>query len=235
MKKVFITLVLTTIFSSSYSIDFKKLRLGVIASPSTSWLGANAATISDQDAELGFSFGFDADYFFADNYALNTGLEMNYMNAALKYQSGKILDGDFNTNNTTISYAINYLKIPIGFKFLSDNIGAYNIYVNMGLQFQFLIGAEGTTSGGKMYQQSSQADPKIEVAHFNNRKISDEVNSVNLSYKVEAGTEYYFVGKTAARIGLRYEHGLTSTIVSDGKEDNDSPIRAMSLILGLVF
>jgi opacity protein-like surface antigen len=229
IKRLLVITLLISAFSAK-SIDYNRLRFAIVAVPNLTWLNANAESIHKKGSEGGFNFGLETDYFFADNYALNTGLQMCYINSSLKYDSGSMLDDKFKFNTTDLNYFINYLKLPIGFKFLSDNIGDYNIYAQLGVQLQFKISAEGTTSGGKLTNTDKNEDE-----HIKSRKLNDEINPVNLSYYVGAGMEYYFVGKTAVQLGIRYEHGLVSTIISEGKEDNDSSMRSLSLVVGLVF
>lgn len=231
MKKLTLLTCLVLYSALTQAIDFDKLRFSLVGGLDFTKLTANAESIAALSHNSGFHFGVETDYFFANNYAFNSGLQMSYANPSLRYQKGTMMDERFTFNNTDLEYHINYLKIPLGLKFLSSDIGKWNIYAHLGIQYQIRLSAEGTTTGGKM----KDAQKENQERHIRELKITKEVNPGNFLYYIGAGTEYYFVGKTAIRFGLRYEHGLMNTIISQGKEDSDSQIRSISTLVGIIF
>jgi hypothetical protein len=204
----------------------QKLRFSIFANPCFNWLQSDLKTVQSGSISLGFDAGLTVDKFFADYYAISSGVSIGSAGGNLKYTGPTA--GFFNfkshgktikvPNNTTIKFKLQYITIPIGLKFKTKEIGYLTYFAHLGLTTQMNIKAIGTSSDAN----SSLADDNI----------SDEINFFNLGYHIGAGAEYSIGGNTALVFGLTYTNGFVDITSSSGDKITTASI---ALRLGILF
>ncbi len=89
MKKINILIlfsVLTTLsFAQTTKTSSNKYRLGFKVSPNVSWLASDNGNMTVGEKSLQFGYGLNFDIFFADNYAIGTGLNVNNTGGKYSY------------------------------------------------------------------------------------------------------------------------------------------------------
>ncbi|HUV00666.1 MAG TPA: porin family protein, partial [Bacteroidales bacterium] len=130
----------------SGNIKSQDLQFSLYADPLIGWFSSDTKGSSNEGARPGFSLGLIFDKYFADNYALSTGISM--MNV-----SGRVFYSDTTTirfkNSTTelnpeenITYRIQFLSIPVGLKLRTNQIGYMTLFTNVGLDPKIVIGGK---------------------------------------------------------------------------------------------
>jgi hypothetical protein len=186
----------------------QKISFGVFADPVISWFSSDNKATSNKGARAGFNFGFTFNKYFAENYAFSTGI-------SLTSAGGKLANSDtilmsFNNFSSKVSpnqpviYKIQYLNIPLGLKFKSNQIGYFTIFSDIGIDPKVVV-------GGKV---------DIPSVPINGEVALKELNRFNLSYHVMAGIEYSLGGSTAMVLGLGYENNFLDVT----KDINRQPI-----------
>jgi hypothetical protein len=186
----------------------QKISFGLFADPVISWFSSDNKSTINKGARAGFNFGLSFNKYFAENYAFSTGL-------SLTSAGGKLANSDtilmtFNNfsrkvaPNQPVVYKIQYLNLPIGLKFKSNQIGYVTIFSDIGIDPKVVV-------GGKV------DIPSISVSGEGAMK---ELNRFNLSYHVMAGIEYSLGGSTAMVLGLGYENNFLDVT----KDINKQPI-----------
>jgi hypothetical protein len=111
-------------------------RIGAVLLPQSTWLlnqdDSDAGPELDYEVTWGFAGGISASYNFNDY--LGVGLDVLYSNQGQKYK-GRESDTTYYTAKTTL----NYLKLPLLFRFNSDPNSVVQFSAFLGPQFSFLL------------------------------------------------------------------------------------------------
>ena len=117
-------LIVLTMLSASWC-SAQKLKLGVTASPTFSFVASDNEDVSSDGNSIGILYGLMADYQFSDNekYALFTGFNIHHTN------------GKFSSATENYSVAVSLIEIPAIFKLSTDQVNLINYYGQFGLNF----------------------------------------------------------------------------------------------------
>jgi hypothetical protein len=235
---------LSTIVTGQNVEDF---RFGLQISPSLSWMNTDDQRITNQSTALGLKLAFQAEFGFAEKYAIASGIGFHF-NAGGTMQSAyggrffteSIPEGEpFNDpNNLTgnqvlLDYSIQYVEIPIGLKLRTREFGVLTYYLEAPI---FTLGirsnAQGSLSGGAIATEVEEIPIKPEVTPF------------ALSWGFGGGVEYSILDGTRLFGGLTFQRLFTDVTkdgddyVYQGRVATDDPkatINSMTLRLGVLF
>lgn len=230
MKKYVIILALILLYNPIFSQDFgKRLRLGIGASPSLSWMSSDYKNVVGDGVKLSVKYGINFDYRILDNYYFSGGLKMSSLNGKLKYADENLpfMAGNtlvlFNTDgseNVSIDYKLKYIEIPLGMKLKTNEIGYLTYFARFGLNPAINISAIGSAN------QLSIEDVDI----------NDEVNFFTLGYHFGAGVEYALSTNFIFMGGISYNQGFIDvTSSTDGREKDKTVISSVALNFGIFF
>jgi hypothetical protein len=205
---------------ASFLLPAQNVRFSVIADPQFSWMVPNEDNISREGAILGMNAGMLLDIFFAENYAFATGVTISNLGGKLNYSDQLIYttpDGrDTIPSNTTITYKLQYISIPLGLKFKTNEIGYATYYANLGLNPMFSLKSHANFAGGN--------EEKV--------KIPDEISFFNINYFILLGMQYSLGGSTAITGGLGYSSGFTDIT---SRASDKITINSVTIRLGIIF
>jgi hypothetical protein len=178
------------------SIFSQNIRFSVIGEPQISWMVPGKDNISRQGAIMGLNAGLHLDKFFTKNYAFSTGITISNLGGKLAYSDPLIYQTDKGKDTipafSVIKYKIQYISVPIGLKFKTNEIGYATYFANLGFNPMFRIKAHGS-------------DNKDILNHDD---ISEVISLFNLNYFIHIGVEYSLGGSTALVGGLGYSAGF---------------------------
>jgi len=227
-KIVLIIVLLATLTANSWA---QKLKFSIVGEPQISWLKPDIVNVENSGSKLGIKYGLNMEKYFQDNYALSTGLLINNTGGRLFY-SDTIYFQISNTIDTLgqeeIKYNIQYIEIPLGLKFTTNEIGYFKYFGQIGLSGQVRIKATGD----------------IESNASNDAKINDEVSLFNAGYYIGGGIQYSLGGSASITAALTYTNGFIDiTPVIDNKENNNTNARladkvvlnSLALKIGIIF
>ena len=217
MKKYLIILIILLGTLRIYSQD---MRFTVFVDPQFSWMASDIKTVDKDGSKFGVNIGLNVDKFFADNYALMSGISIDNTGGKLTFEdpkSIKINGPDTTlTAGSTVKYKLQYINIPLGLKFKTNEIGYLTFYTHLGI------------NGGI----NIKATAEVDNFELDNENISDEVALFNLGYFIGAGVEYSIGGNSAIVIGLTYTNGFID-ITTDS---NDKvTLRNLGIRIGILF
>ena len=133
-RKICIVIVLFFAASSAFGQQF---RFGILIDPTITWLRSDVSDVTRDKARMGIDIGMSVDYFFSENYAFATGISMFNMGGTLKYDKGITLhtkDGNIAVEpGDKVKYKVQYVKIPVGLKFKTHEIGRFTYSANLGV------------------------------------------------------------------------------------------------------
>ena len=180
------------IFSNNKSFS-QDIRFGVFADPVISWFSSDTKVTKNDGARAGFNFGFTFNRYFSKNYSFSSGISI--MSAGGRLYNTDTINMAFNKftvevpSGKTVIYKIQYIDVPIGLKFESNQIGYVTFFSDLGIDPKFVV-------GGK-------AD--IPSAEIKSEAAVNELRKINISYHILAGIEYSLGGTTGMIFGIGFE------------------------------
>ncbi len=212
---LFILLLLIPVTSFSQGVRFI-----VFADPQIAWLKPEVRNIESTGVRGGLNAGFEMDNFFSSNYALTTGISINSIGGKLRFNNPAEVRFEAFTDTLApgniMIYKLQYIDIPLGFKFTTREIGYTTIYANLGL-------------GGHINIRS-RAD--INALGIEGESLKDEIQRFNFSYHFGAGIHYSLGGQTALVLGLEYRHRFVDIASS---KQHIALLNSISLRAGILF
>jgi len=208
------------------------LRLGFQVSPIFSWMTTDNVDINNNGTNLGLKLGARGEVFFRENYAFliglgfgfNSGGQLRYTQFSDTWQRSDIPNGVITPfpANTDLRYRIQYVEIPFGLKFRTNEIGYLRYYAELPV----------ITLGFK-----SQARGQIQYSNINEDKIDikKEVTPLSLSWGVGGGVEYSVSEGTSLIGGVSFQRGFTDVTKNYDNVDEKATISAIVLHLGVMF
>lgn len=168
----------------------QNMQFGVQFNPLLSWYNSKNSSMDRNGLHLGLQGGLDFDNYFSDRYAFNTGIFLGSAGGKLKLKGAESREFASSIIAPGSSLDINYrtLTIPIGLKFKTEEIGYVTIYGKVGINTQFVLNSEASSSDGVL----------------NNESFSSEIWPINMGYYIGGGMEYAVTRTSAIVIGLSY-------------------------------
>ena len=189
MKKIVIALLFFAFVLNSHAQEWKKFELSLVATPVLSWLNSDHDNASSDGSRFGFKFGVNADLFFAENYAFNTGLTINHVGGNINYNEEGI--------NNAVTYKLQYIEIPLGVKLRSNQLRRTSFWGLFGLTPMV----------------------NIKATDDDDNNLSKEVELFNLGYNIGGGLHYDLGGNIALMGGLVFYNGFTDVTSREGFDD----------------
>jgi Opacity protein and related surface antigens len=224
MKKIAIT----ALFAFAFLLPaHSQVHFGITLDPQVSWLSSDRKKVEGDGYIPGIAFGLNIDRYFAERYAVYTGVFIESTGGYLKYNTTgftldtKDRDGYVINQGESMKYRLQYLTAPIGIKLKTNPIGYNTFYANLGFKTSILLKSKGFSGSG--HTGADAMDGEV---------LDGEMNYINLGYQIGAGTEYSLGGNVALIFGVTYNNGLTNTVNNSSLHIN---LNNISFKLGVMF
>ncbi len=217
----------------------QKIRYNIIAGPSLSWMSANFNKIESGGAKLAFKFQAQAEYWITDRFALTGGLGISLgPGGTLEYEKGgdiwkeaRLSDNVYHVlpNNSVMSYRMNYIDIPFGFKLRTIEVGKYRFFLHAP---EFAISMR-TKARGSIDASGLEATE--------DEDIRDIISFFTLFYGLGAGAEFKVSHDITLTAGLRFMQSFTDITDDNGryndgtKEDSKGILSNLDFRIGISF
>lgn len=187
----------------------QKIRFGLFADPVIGWFSSDTHGTESKGARAGFNFGLIFNKYFTDNYAFSTGI--NILNAGGQFTNSVPVEMEFKNMQAsvaageTVIYKVQYLSVPLGLKFNSNQIGYISFFTDLGLDPKVVIGGKADI-------------PSLDITGEN---AMEELGLFNLSYHITGGVEYSIGGTTALVFGLGFDNNFVDITKENGIQPAD--------------
>ena len=232
---------LTTLsFAQAPKAPTNKYRLGFKVSPNISWLSSDDGNYTADGASLQFGYGLNFDIFFAEHYAIGTGININNSGGKYSYfaeytgddvgASGASLTNIKQIGRISRDLRLQYLQIPLTFKMKTDEIGFITYWGQFGIGLNMNLKAISDDQIDYLsYQDSSYAwvTSNRESTTLVKTDIKNEVKIFSSNLIFAAGIEYSLSGNTSILAGLTFQNGFTDVLKGNGiakDQSTNSPL-----------
>ncbi|MCX6231558.1 MAG: porin family protein [Bacteroidetes bacterium] len=207
--------------------DKSFVQLGAKISPNIAWLNSNSSDITSDGTSLKFSWGFIADFRFAEKYFFSTGFNINSIGGRIIYPDADtaLIPGTKHRNIKT-----KYVEIPVSVKMKTRQFGYLTIFGQVGLGLGMRISAY--SDDDFIPNSSSVAISKTDI------KIQDQINFFRLSMILAAGVEYNLGGSTSLIGAISFNNGFNNifnTVKTTPQIDADASSNSFELSIGILF
>lgn len=213
---------------------FAQVKLGLRLAPGlavNSVIGDDTFDAAETNgASVRFSAGPIADFFFADNYAISTGLWYTVKRGSFQVPGG-LLDADGASLGTQTTYNLQMIQIPVTVKLYTNEVAPdIRVYFQLGGTFDAKLAEKAKEEDNNILAQLSEAQD--ERAAY---------KPIDIGLYLGAGAEVVLGENTALFGGLNYNRGLINALgrldYNGSRINNDLKIRnqLISLEVGIKF
>ena len=160
MKKSLLIVGLLMAMSLTASAQYKGFSFGFKVGPSFDWTGSKTGAAINQRTKTGFDVGLVAEYYFAENYAIVTGVNVDFVNGQYKFDDKRNLSAvdsitDYQLGSVDRKFKTTIYEIPLMLKLVTPELGNLPLraYAQVG-------GAFGYTQRVKVMDSFSLGDLK---------------------------------------------------------------------------
>ena len=228
MKKLFLALLAV---GASAGAASAQVEIGLKLSPSVTNLRAespSSLSFQNEKSKLTIGGGLIVDYFFGQNYAFSTGLQLVGKGGTISF-----LD-PINDRRYEQKIGVQYLEVPVSVKLFTNDITT-----DTKLYFQ-LGGTLGGAIAAKIDGNKRYISPTVVTSTGNQEtKALDHVITPEIAALLGFGVEYQVGQSTKVLAGLSYHRGLLNVdeYFEDSRKFSDVNLKnsEFALDLGLKF
>ena len=202
-----------------------KFRFGIGGSTGYAWLKPTSKGLSSGDGQAAVGYGLMFDYNISDNYAISTGLDINYRGGNLTFDFADTTKGAAKIN-------LQYLEIPLQLKMKTKAIGYFTYFAAFGGSIGYALSRTGN------YGLIAMGTKKGIISIVDD-KLTDYTNPVAVSLIINAGTEYNISGKTSIVASLFFNNSfvdiLSNPVLAGVKYTTSSRANVLGIKIGVFF
>lgn len=214
---------------------FAQVKLGLRLAPGVAVNSVIGDDIFDaaepNGASVRFSAGPIADFFFADNYAISTGLWYTVKRASFRVPNGSFTDAQGNSLGSQTIYNLQTIQIPVTVKLYTNEIAP-----DIRVYFQL-----GGTFDGKLAEKAKEENNNLLATLSEQQDEKAAFKPIDIALYLGAGAEMVLGTNTAIFGGLNYNRGLVNALTgldyNGSKINDDLKLRnqLVSLEVGIKF
>jgi opacity protein-like surface antigen len=166
--------------------------------------------VTSDGSKTGFMWGLMMDYYFADNYAIATGFQINYTGGKITSTINPAVTPISAVNivkAASIDYKIQYLEVPFGLKLRSDDLNGVRVFGQLGINLgvplskkaSFTITYSDTVSG---------VAKDVSISGENEKLRGTGISPILLQMNIGGGMEYAITEKMSIYAGVFYNNGF---------------------------
>ena len=211
MKKTLLFVGLMLALSLGASAQDQEFSFGLRLGPNFTWTASRQGAAVNEGTGVGFDMGFVAEYYFTENYAIVSGVNVNFVKGHYSFDDKYVTAPDTLLYNIDRQFRTTVYEIPLMLKLVTPELG------NLPLRaYAQLGGAFGITPSVKVkdkFTLDGNTDPAFgNDAYSASRK--GEYNPIHASLRVGAGAEYALLESTRVFLGFYYSYDFLNSISS---------------------
>ena len=209
MKKKLLFVGLMLALSLSALAQEQEFVFGFRLGPNFNWIGSRAGAAENHGdksgTDVGFDLGFVAEYYFTENYALVTGVNVNFLKGQYDFEDKRLVSYDTVLGNVSRTFKTTSFEIPLMFKMVTPEIGSIplRLYAQLG-------GAFGVSPRVKVKDTFSLGG----IVEDQYRVAKGEYNPIHASLRAGIGAEYEILESMKVFLSCYYSYDILNGISS---------------------
>ncbi|MBQ4399418.1 MAG: PorT family protein [Bacteroidales bacterium] len=204
MKRNLLVIGLLLAMSLGATAQNEGFAFGFKLGPNFGWTGSTTGVAVSEGARTGFDVGVVAEYYFADNYAIVTGVNVGFLGGHYSFENGRLdtVTG-LATFNVDRMYKSTIYEIPLMLKMVTNELG------NLPLRVYAEVGG-GLGLAAKKVKVKDVIDG-VSVDE-NWTTTNKEFSNLRASLKIGAGAQYAIDESTRLFAGLYFSHDFINMV-----------------------
>lgn len=199
----------------------RKFRMGLSVAPAVDFFLTNTKGVEADAVRFKFGAGVMGEYAITNNYAFAFGLEWKGAGAALAFDNAYYVSQQDGTKGEVFrlmsrNYRNDYINIPITMKLMTNEIGYFTYFAQVGADLSVLVSSKGLDNGAFLDTLGAINPNSVEIDY---RDIYNQNSFANVRLRVGAGAEWNFSGNTSLVFSLTYHHGFID-VLNDADADD---------------
>ncbi len=215
MNKKILLLIMLISISSWATAQTKAFQFGFKVAPNIGWVKPDAQGYERIGTKAGFNWGFQGEFFLMENYFLNTGFNVIYLNGDYSYPHKQLINDEAVEGIQERLLKMQYLQIPLILKMKTNEFNGIKIYGQVGFGLGFTLNAKADDVFIPNPDQSTIGRQEEE-----NRDVKNEYRSTRESLLIGAGIEIPLGGSTYITAGLLFDNGFRDIIKDQNAIDS---------------
>ncbi|MBL7682928.1 MAG: PorT family protein [Flavipsychrobacter sp.] len=211
-------------------VALKQVRFGAFIAPNSGWMKPTANKSDDKlfivdkgSSQMGFAWGLMMDYYFAENYGIATGFQLNRMGGNISITQNPAVTQPVAINqvrSADFTYKVQYLEVPFGLKLRSDDLGGIRVFGQIGISAGITLSKKATYD--VVFTDTAAGTAIEKRATGENEKISGlGITPILLQMNVGGGIEYAITEKMSIYAALLFNNGFTPDATNPKELDLD--------------
>ena len=208
MKKnlLFVALLLgLTLGATAQSKHYKAFGFGFKVGPGFDWIGSTTGGAQNEGTRVGMNFGLIADFYFAENYAISSGININLNRGHYSFENARLdsLSG-LQKYNVDRLYKGTVFEIPLMLKMVTNQFGDFP------MRYFAQVGA------GVGYAQKVRVADEYEdiVRPDEYTATNKEFSNLRFALKAGIGAQYSIDETMRIFLSLNFSHDFVNNINS---------------------
>lgn len=202
MKKTLLLASLVLALSLGASAQYRDFSFGFKLGPGFDWTGSTTGAAVNQGVRAGFGLGVVAEYYFTDNYAIVSGINVNMLRGHYSFTNAHMVDAALVTFPVDRYYKSTVFEIPVMLKMITNQLGAlpFRYYAQMGA---------GIGYAHKVMVRDGNNGAAAPEAYGTSNK---EFSNLRFGLKIGAGAQYSIDESLRVFAGIYYSHDFINNI-----------------------
>ncbi len=231
MLKKFILIGLIILSSYGIKAQYKPILFGFRGGFNMGWIKSPNEHYTNEGMRPGGSWGFIAEFFLMENYAIMTGFDVDYIGGKLSYPDARIIGGgsNYTQGNTSRRYKIQYLEVPLVLKMQTKVANKFKAFGKIGLGTSFRWKA-------KANDVFTYADNSLSEK---GKDIKEDISLLKQSLILGIGVEFSFYESLSMIVDLTFDNGFTDILKGSNprnpEENRKGNLSYLQLGVGFLF
>jgi hypothetical protein len=218
MRRILLIISLVSAIFIDANAQTGNVRLGLKLGPAVDWASSGSTAVTNDGIRLGGNAGLVCDYFFADNIAVSSGVNFNFLRLKYSFIDYRRVEDFLEETNISVSRRLkaSNIEIPLKVKIRYEVFDSFLIYAEAGagLSLNFKDYAKDSYS---YYWVSSEGQSFVDC--------TNQYRPLQLSMVFGLGTEYEINRNLSFFAQLTFDHAFSNAFVNSLEKQTGSILR----------
>ena len=218
MRKILLIFSLVVSFTVAANAQPKLVRYGLKMGPALDWASSGSTYANNEGMGLGYNFGLVYDHCLTDNFALSSGLNLNFLRMKYTFTDHRRVDDFLEPANVPVLRRLKAtnIEVPIKIKARFDMADIFIAYVEAGAGLGLNCKDYGKDSFD-FYWTESEGQDYVDC--------TNQYRMLQLSMIFGLGAEYELNRNLSVFAQLTFDHAFSNAFVSALEKQTGSILR----------
>lgn len=223
MKKISLIISFVVLFAIGGNAQSSDFRIGLKLGPSFDWASPGSEQTTNNGTRLGFKTGLVFDYYFADHFAVSSGVNVNFLRMKYTFTDRRWVEDFLEETNVQVSRQLNAtnFEIPVKLKTKFDVADAFAIYAEAGAGLSY-NSKDLCLDNCKFDFYWAPGEKETDETYID---YTNQYRPLQLSMIVGLGVEYEINADWSAFAQLTFDHSFSNAFVSALQKKTGSILR----------